>query len=125
MNKVDSSNGDRFQRARRAFEAFAECPHGSFSLYCKHCLDPNNIFESRTRTGKFKDSIAELERAGLLDSIEVYKPERKVHEPLTIRRLAKIGALLIGGVLVFETLRRKGDLKGIVLHFFQKEKKPQ
>ena len=120
---MDPSDGDRLKRAQRAFEAFAECPHGSFSLYCKHCLDPKNIFESRTRTGKFRDSIAELKQVGLLDGMEVYKPERKIHEPLTFRRLAKIGALLVGGLLVYETLRHGGDLKGVVLHFFQKRKK--
>ncbi|MEX2013817.1 MAG: hypothetical protein WD896_00480 [Parcubacteria group bacterium] len=119
---MDTSRDERFRRAQRAFEAFAECVHGSFSLYCKHCRDPHNILDSRTRTGKFRDSIAQLEEAGLLDDLEIYEPARQVHRRITLGQLAKTGIVLIGSLLVYETLRHKEDLKGVVLHFFQKKK---
>jgi len=117
---MEGPSWSRFQRAQRMFGALAECVHGGFSLYCNLCRDPDNILKSRTRTGKFEDSIAELQRAGLLDGMEVYEPKRAVHKHITAGRLIKIGAFLLGGVLVYETLRHGKDLKGIVLRFIKK-----
>src|SRR3989344_272391 len=117
---MEDPDRSRFQKAQRVFGALAECLHGGFSLYCDLCRDPDNILKSRTRRGKFGDSVAELQRVGLLDGVEVYEPKRAVHKRITASRLIKIGAFLLGGVLVYETLRRGKDLKGIVLHFIKK-----
>lgn len=117
---MEAHDPDRLRKARRAFEAYAACKHGGFSLYCDLCRDKNNILNSRTEMGRFGDSITELQRAGLLDGMEVYEPERDDHQPITLKRLIKVGALFLGTVLVYETLRHKQDIQGVVLHLIKK-----
>lgn len=109
----------RLRRGQSAFQSAIECKHGLAADKCSTCRDPSDWLASMTRRGTIRDVIAELKRAGLIDAIEEFDPRLRRGKIISARRiLTAAGALFVGGIIVYQTVRQG---KKLVLRLIRRE----